>query len=150
MDKNIKIGWSNPIKKKAIFNMARTLAKIIIGVLSLWALASVIAEIMGVTIYFPLNVVERQEIPYHRVASVRLSVFLTFAYFGFRYLFFQSEKLFPIQFLDIYIKSLTICGFFVFYTSQVEIREYYFVLFFFIVSIILHFASRNKIRSYFN
>ena len=130
--------------------MARKLAKIIIGLLSLWALASVIAEIMGVTIYFPLNVVERQEIPYHRVASVRLSVFLTFAYFGFRYLFFQSEKLFPIQFLDIYIKSLTICGFFVFYTSQVEIREYYFVLFFFIVSIILHFASRNKIRSYFN
>ena len=130
--------------------MARKLAKIIIGLLSLWALASVIAEIMGVTIYFPLNVVERQEIPYHRVASVRLSVFLTFAYFGFRYLFFQSEKLFPIQFLDVYIKSLTICGFFVFYTSQVVIREYYFVLFFFIVSIILHFASRNKIRSYFN
>ena len=130
--------------------MARKLAKIIIGLLSLWALASVIAEIMGITIYFPLNVVEKQEIPYHRVASVRLSVFLTFAYFGFRYLFFQSEKLFPIQFLDIYIKSLTICGFFVFYTSQVEIREYYFVLFFFIVSIILHFASRNKIRSYFN
>ena len=130
--------------------MARKLAKIIIGLLSLWALASVIAEIMGITIYFPLNVVERQEVPYHRVASVRLSVFLTFAYFGFRYLFFQSEKLFPIQFLDIYIKSLTICGFFVFYTSQVEIREYYFVLFFFIVSIILHFASRNKIRSYFN
>ena len=130
--------------------MARKLAKILIGILSLWALASIIAEIMGITIYFPLNVVERQEIPYHRLASVRLSVFLTFAYFGFRYLFFQSEKLFPIQFLDIYIKSLTICGFFVFYTSQVEIREYYFVLFFFIVSIILHFASRNKIRSYFN
>ena len=130
--------------------MARTLAKLIIGILSLWALVSVIAEIIGITIFFPFNVVERMEIPYHRVASVRLSVFLTFAYFGFRYLFFQSEKLFPIQFLDIYIKSLTICGFFVFYTSQVEIREYYFVLFFFIVSIILHFASRNKIRSYFN
>ena len=130
--------------------MARKLAKLIICLLSLWALASVIAEIMGVTIYFPYNIVERQDIPYHRVASVRLSVFLTFAYFGFRYLFFQSEKLFPIQFLDIYIKSITICGFFVFYTSQVEIREYYFVLFFFIVSIILHFASRNKIRSYFN
>ena len=130
--------------------MARTLAKIIIGLLSLWAVVSVIAEIMGVTIYFPFNVVERQEIPYHRIVSIRLSVFLTFAYFGFRYLFFQSEKLFPIQFLDIYIKSLTICGFFIFYTTQVEIREYYFVLFFFIVSIILHFASRNKIRSYFN
>ena len=130
--------------------MARTLAKIIIGLLSLWALVSVIAEIMGVTIFFPFNVVERQEIPYHRIASVRLSVFLTFAYFGFRYLFFQTEKLFPIQFLDVYIKTLTLCGFFVFYTSQVEIREYYFVFFFFIVSIILHFASRKKMRSYFN
>ena len=130
--------------------MARTLAKIIVGILSLWSVVSVIAEIMGITIYFPFNVVERQEIPYHRVASVRLSVFLTFAYFGFRYLFFQTEKLFPIQFLDIYIKTLTLCGFFVFYTSQVEIREYYFVFFFFIVSIILHFASRNRIRSYFN
>ena len=130
--------------------MVRTLAKITIGFLSLWAVVSVIAEIMGATIYFPFNVVERQEIPYHRIASVRLSVLLTFAYFGFRYLFFQSEKLFPIQFLDVYIKSLTICGFFVFYTSQVEVREYYFILFLFIVSIILHFASRNKIRSYFN
>ena len=130
--------------------MAKTLAKIIIGILSLWALASVIAEIMGVTIFFPFNVVERQEIPYHRVASVRLSVFLTFAYFGFRYLFFQTEKLFPIQFLDVYIKTLTLCGFFVFYTSQVEFREYYFVFFLFIVSLILHFASRKKIRSYFN
>ena len=130
--------------------MARTLAKIMIGILSLWAFVTVIAEIMGVTIFFPFNVVERLEIPYHRLASVRLSVFLTFAYFGFRFLFFQSEKLFPIQFLDIYIKSLTICGFFVFYTSQVELREYYFVSFFFVVSVILHFASRNKIRNYFN
>ena len=130
--------------------MVRTLAKLIIGLLSLWAVAFIIAEIMGVTIYFPFTIIEKQEIPYHRITSVRLAVFLTFAYFGFRYLFFQSEKLFPIQFLDIYIKSLTICGFFVFYTSQVEIREYYFVSFFFIVSIILHFASRNKIRSYFN
>jgi len=130
--------------------MTKTLAKILIGLLSLWALSSVIAEIIGITIYFPFNITDKQEVPYHRVSSVRLSVFLTFAYFGFRYLFFQSEKLFPIQFLDVYIKSLTVCGFFVFYTSQVDIREYYFILFFFVVSLILHFASRNKIKSYFN
>ena len=78
------------------------------------------------------------------------AVFLTFAYFGFRYIFFQSEKLFPIQFIEIYIKSFTVCCLFVFYTSQVEFREYYFVVFLFIVSIILHFASRNRMRSYFN
>ncbi len=130
--------------------MAKILAKITIGILSVWALVFIIAEIMGVTVYFPYTIVERQEIPYHRIASVRLAVFLTFAYFGFRYLFLQSEKLYPIQFLEIYIKSLTVCCLFIFYNSEVEYREYYFFLFLFIVSLILHYASRNKIRSYFN
>ena len=130
--------------------MAKILSKIIVSLLSLWAISSVIAELIGVTVYFPFNIIERQEIPYHRITSVRLSVLLTFAYFGFRYIFFQSEKLYPIQFLDIYIKSLTICCLFVFYTNQMEIREYYFVFFLFIVSIILHYASRKKIKSYFN
>ena len=130
--------------------MTRLLSKIIISLLTLWAVSAFIAEIMGVTIFFPFNIAERQEIPYHRLSSLRLSIMLTFAYFGFRYLFLQTDKLYPIQFLDIYIKSLTISGLFVFYSMNVELREYYFVFFFFIVSVILHFASRRKIRSYFN
>ena len=130
--------------------MARILSKFIVALLALWATSAFIAELVGVTIYFPFTIVEKQEIPYHRITSVRLAVFLTFAYFGFRYIFLQSEKLYPIQFLEIYIKSFTVCCLFVFYTSQVEFREYYFVLFLFIVSLILHFASRNKIRNYFN
>ena len=130
--------------------MAHKLSKLLVILLALWAISFFIAEIMGVTIYFPFNIVERQEIPYHRLTSLRLSIFLTFIYFAFRYIFFQSEKLYPIQFLEIYIKSLTITAFFVFYSMNVEISEYYFVVFFFIVSIILHFASRKKIRSIFN
>ena len=131
-------------------NMTKFLSKIIVSLLSLWAIFIIISELMGITVYFPFNFVEREEIPYHRINSVRLSVFLTFIYFGIRYLFMQSEKLYPIQFLDVYLKSLTLCGMFVFYSTGVELREYYFLLFFLIVSIITHFASRNKIRSYFN
>ena len=130
--------------------MARLLSKIIIGLLALWATSAFIAEIIGVTIFFPFNVAERQEVPYHRLTSLRLSILLTFAYFGFRYIFFQTQKLYPIQFLDIYIKFLTISGLFVFYSMGVEFREYYFIFFIFIVSLILHFSSRKKIRSYFN
>ena len=130
--------------------MARILSKFIVALLALWAASAFIAEIMGVTIFFPFNIVERQEVPYHRLTSLRLSIFLTFIYFGFRYIFLQSEKLYPIQFLEIYIKSLTITGLFVFYSMNVEFREYYFVFFFFVVSIILHFASRKKIRNMFN
>jgi len=123
--------------------MAKNLSKIIVTILSLWSIFIIISEIMGITVYFPFNFVEREEIPYHRINSVRLSVFLTFIYFGFRYLFFQSEKLYPIQFLEIYIKSLTICGAFVFYSMEIPISEYRFVLFFLIISIILHFSSRQ-------
>ena len=130
--------------------MARILSKFIVALLALWAASAFIAEIMGVTIFFPFNIVERQEVPYHRLTSLRLSIFLTFIYFGFRYIFLQSEKLYPIQFLEIYIKSLTITGLFVFYSMNVEFREYYFVFFFFVVSIILHVASRKKIRNMFN
>ena len=130
--------------------MARILSKIIVGLLALWAASAFIAEIMGVSILFPFNVVERQEMPYHRLSALRLSIFLTFSYFAFRYIFFQLEKLYPIQFLDIYMKFFTISGLSVFYSMGVEFREYYFILFIFIVSLILHFASRKKIRSYFN
>ena len=130
--------------------MTRILSKIIVAVFCLFAIFITIAELFGVTIYFPFNFVERQEIPYHRIQSIRLSVFLTFIYFGIRYLFFQTEKLYPIQFLDIYIKSLTICSLFVFYSLDVAFSEYYFVVFFFIISIILHFSARKKIRNYFN
>ena len=130
--------------------MARSLSKIIVGLLALWATFIIIFEIAGITVYFPFNFIERQDFPYHRMNSVRLSVFLTFIYFSVRYLFFQSEKMYPIQFLDIYIKSLVICGFFVFYSMDIELFEYRFVLFFLIVSIIIHFAARKKIRSLFN
>ena len=130
--------------------MARILSKIIVGLLALWAASAFIAEIMGVTILFPFNVVERQEMPYHRLSALRLSIFLTFSYFAFRYIFFQLEKLYPIQFLDIYMKFFTISGLCVFYSMGVELREYYFIFFIFIVSLILHIASRKKNRSYFN
>ena len=130
--------------------MTKILSKIIVAILSLWAVFIIVSELMGVTVYFPFNFVEREEIPYHRINSVRLSVFLTFIYFGIRYLFFQSEKMYPIQFLDVYIKSLLISAIFVFYSLGIELSEYRFILFFLIVAIILHFASRKKIRSYFN
>ena len=123
--------------------MAKNLSKIIVAALTIWAIFIIVSEIMGITVYFPFNFVEREDIPYHRINSVRLSVFLTFIYFGFRYLFFQSEKLYPIQFLEIYIKSLTVCGVFVFYSMGIPLSEWRFVLFFLIVSIILDFASRQ-------
>ena len=130
--------------------MSQLLSKIIITLLTLLGIAILVGEIFNLHIYFPINLAENNEIPYHRMQSIRLSLILTFVYFGIRYIFFQTHKMYPIQFLNIYLKSLTLCSFFVFYSFQVELGEYYFVIFFFIVSIILHFASRPEIKRYFS
>ena len=129
--------------------MSQLLSKIIITLLTLLGIAILVGEIFNLHIYFPINLAENNEIPYHRMQSIRLSTIVAFVYFGIRYIFWQSIKMYPNQFLNIYLKSLAVCSLLVFYSFQVETREYYFVLFFFIVAIILHFASRPEIRRYF-
>ena len=129
--------------------MSQLLSKIIITLLTLLGIAILVGEIFNLHIYFPINLAENNEIPYHRMQSIRLSTIVAFVYFGIRYIFWQSIKMYPIQFLNIYLKSLAVCSLLVFYSFQVERKEYYFVLFFFVVAIILHFASRPEIRRYF-
>ena len=129
--------------------MSHFLSKVIIVLLTLLGITILIGELFNLHIYFPLNFAESLDIPYYRMQAIRLSTILTFIYFGFRYIFFRSQKMYPIQFLNIYLKSLALCSFFVFYSFQVELVEYYFVGFFFIVAFILHFASKPEIRKYF-
>ena len=129
--------------------MSQFLSKILIIFLTLVGIIILLGELINVHIYFPLSVSENEKIPYHRMQSVRLSAVISFVYFGIRYLFWNSVKMYPIQFLNVILKSLAISSLFIYYTFQMELREYWFVLFFFIVAIILHFASRPEIRRYF-
>ena len=125
------------------------IAKLIVGALGVWALFVSFLEIIGITIYFPLTITQGNEIPYHRLLSLRVSIFLTFAYFSLRYIFFESSKLAPIIFLDVYLKALIISSTFIFISNDVEFAEWRIVIFFIISSIIVHLASRMNIRRYF-
>ena len=129
--------------------MRHILSKIIIVFLTLIGIIILAGEIINIHIYFPLKVSESEKIPYHRLQSVRLAVIISFVYFGIRYLVWNTVKMYPIQFLNIFLKSLAASSLFVYYTSQVERKEYWFVLFFFVVAIILHVSSRPEIRKYF-
>ncbi len=129
--------------------MSQFLSKILVILLTLVGITILLGELINVHIYFPLTISENDRVPYHRMQSVRLATVLCFVYFGIRYLFWKSVKMYPIQFLNVILKSLAISSLFVFYTLQIELREYWFVLFFFLVSMILHFASRPEIRRYF-
>ncbi len=129
--------------------MRHLLSKVIIVFLTIIGIVILVGELINVHIYFPLSISENDQIPYHRMQSVRLATIICFVYFGIRYLIWNTIKMYPIQFLNIILKSLAISSLFVYYTFQIELREYWFVLFFFIVSIILHISSRPEIRKYF-
>ena len=129
--------------------MRHFFTKILIVFLTIIGIVILLGEIINVHIYFPLSISENEKIPYHRLQSVRLAVIISFVYFGIRYLIWNTVKMYPIQFLNIILKSLAFSSLFVYYTFQMEFREYWFVLFFFIVAIILHISSRPEIRKYF-
>ena len=129
--------------------MSHFLSKILIVVLTLIGIIILLGEIINIHIYFPLIISENEQIPYHRMQSVRLSLIITFIYFGIRYMIWNTVKMYPVQVLNVILKSLAVSSLFVYFTLQMEFREYWFVLFFFIVAIILHFASRPEIKKYF-
>ena len=129
--------------------MRHFFTKILIVFLTIIGIVILAGEIINVHIYFPLSVSDNDKVPYHRMQSVRLATIISFVYFGIRYLVWNTVKMYPIQFLNIILKSLAISSLFVYYTFQLELREYWFVLFFFIVAIILHLSSRPEIKKIF-
>ena len=127
----------------------RIFAKLLVFLLSLFGAITVIFYFFGYSVTFPFSVSEDLYVPDHRLHAVRLATFTTFVYFGFRYLFFGSTKLHPIQFLGVFLFNLGFVGGLCFYVNDVPLDEYYQVPFFIIISIILYNAGKPEFRSYF-
>ncbi|MDC3112288.1 hypothetical protein OA415_01735 [Pelagibacteraceae bacterium] len=109
-----------------------------------------VAYFYGFSFTFPFIVTEGTYVPEHRLQSLRLSTFTTFIYFGFRYLFFGSEKLHPIQFLGVSLFNLGVIGGLCLYVNDIkDSSEYFLVPFFIFSSIILYNAANPKFRNYF-
>ena len=81
--------------------------------------------------------------------AVCLATFTTFVYFCFRYLFFGSTKLHPIQFLGVFLFNLGVVGGLCFYVNKVDASEFFLVPFFILISIILYNAGKPEFRNYF-
>ena len=128
----------------------RFIAKLIIIFLTLFAIITIIGFIFNFSIVFPFTITNNfHDVPEHRLQAVRLATAATFAYFGIRYIFIQSQKLYPIQFMGIFLFFLSTIGSISYYKHQVELSEYSIPIFFFITSIILYQAGKPEFRSYF-
>ena len=126
------------------------LSKFLILFFSLHVAITVIAYFFGFSFTFPFIMTEGTYVPEHRLQALRLSTFTTFVYFGFRYLFFGSEKLHPIQFLGVSLFNLGVLGGLCLYVNDIkDSSEYFLVPFFIFSSIILYNAANPKFRNYF-
>ena len=128
----------------------RILAKLIIFLLTAFAFIMIIGFIFNFSIVFPFTISnDVKDVPEHRLHAVRLATAATFAYFGARYIFFQTTKLYPIQFLGIFLFFLATIGSIVFYKYQVVLSEYTVSIFWFLISIVLYQAGKPEFRNYF-
>ena len=128
----------------------RILAKLIIFLLTAFAFIMIIGFIFNFSIVFPFSISnDVKDVPEHRLHAVRLATAATFAYFGGRYIFFQTTKLYPIQFLGIFLFFLATIGSIVFYKYQVTLSEYTVSIFWFLISIVLYQAGKPEFRNYF-
>ena len=128
----------------------RFLSKFLIFFLSLHVAITVVAYFYGFSFTFPFIMTEGTYVPEHRLQSLRLSTFTTFIYFGFRYFFFGSEKLHPIQFLGVSLFNLGVLGGLCLYVNDInDPSEYFLVPFFILSSIILYNATKPQYRKYF-
>ena len=128
----------------------RFLAKLIIVLLTAFAFIIIVGFIFNFSIVFPFTITnDVKDVPGHRLHAVRLATAATFAYFGTRFIFFQTTKLYPIQFLGIFLFFLATIGSVVFYKYQVALSEYTVSIFWFLTSIVLYQAGKPEFRNYF-
>ena len=45
----------------------RFVANLLVGLLTLWAIYTIVSTFVGVTVYFPFNLATDQDIPYHQL-----------------------------------------------------------------------------------
>ena len=127
----------------------RLIAKLLVTVMVIWLLSVIICGLLGVSIQFPFTIVDEGEIAYHRLQTIRISLFLTVAYYGLQYVLGFTKEVYPINFVKVYIFNMCIVGLALFYRLNVEREEYLVLAFWLLFLVILNIATTNRYRRLF-
>ena len=133
---------------------SRIFANVLIGLLSLWAIYSIVSTAFGVFIVFPFRTVDSVDVPDGRLQSIRLAVLATFAFYGIMHLVQGSKELYPIHFLKTFLFFLGSMGALFGIRKTIEgvnvpWTEWSLVIFWLLVAVSLHLASAPRYRRYF-
>ena len=129
--------------------IGRVLAKIIVSLLTIYCMSVIVAYFYNISITFPFFLSEGTHVPEHRLKAIRLSLFATFTFFAFHYLFYGSKKFYPVQVMAVMIFSLTIFGTLSFSIEEAEAVEFLQLLVWVPVSLILYKVTKPDFKNIF-
>ena len=78
---------------------SRNFANLLIGLLSLWAIYSILSTAFGVFVVFPFKAGDSDGVPDFRLHSIRLAILETFAFYGIMHLLHGSKEVYSMHFL---------------------------------------------------
>ena len=129
--------------------IGRVLAKIIVSLLTIYCISVIVAYFYNISITFPFFLSEGTHVPEHRLKAIRLSLFATFTFFAFYYLFYGSKKFYPVEVMAVMIFSLTIFGTLSFSIEEAEAVEFLQLLVWVPVSLILYKVTKTDVKNIF-
>ena len=129
--------------------MLRIIGKLLVLILSFFAILLGVCAILGIQIYFPFNIAEGKEIPYHRMQSIRVAVFITFTFYGALYLINSIREVYPIHFLKVFMVSFGITSLVFSYQAEAGAKEIILAIFYLCCGLVFHLISRPEIKKYF-
>ena len=130
--------------------IVRKITNILIFFLSIFAILTVASFYFDVYVIFPFTLVESNEIPYENLLGIRLAIFATFGFYGIMHILHGSKEVYPIHFLKTFLFMLSIMGLSVFIktNTEVSLKQWLIISFFFFIAIILHLSTSSKIRRF--
>tara|TARA_B100000925_G_scaffold98868_1_gene72295 strand:+ start:416 stop:808 length:393 start_codon:yes stop_codon:yes gene_type:complete len=129
--------------------MLHLTGKILVLILSLFSIFLGICAVLGIQIYFPFYIAEGKEIPYHRMQSVRVAVFITFSFYGILYLINSIKEVYPIHFLKVFMISFGLSSIIFSFQAEAGGKEIILAIFYLCCGLVFHLISKPALRKYF-
>ena len=129
--------------------LRRNFDRIIALLVAAWTGLLVVSSISGIPLFFPLVVLDPENIPAHRVHAVRMSIFSTMLYFSVSHLFVRDKKYRPVHFLKIYLNILVIVAIIIYLRFPSAAEDLDVVIALLLLAFLVNIASRKFVRSYF-
>ena len=129
--------------------MLKLLGNAVIAIFVIWTITVSAFEFLGITIYFPWVISSAEDIPIHRIQTIRIAILLTFAHYGILHVIGRNREYLPIHFLTQFIFYLVLSGAIIFFKSDVALTELVIWLVFAVFWLLCKIVSQPLNRDYF-